>query len=117
MKKLMKPLAAAALALTALVGSPANAAWTCKVTDPTGTPLNVRSEPNSGAKVIGTLKNGLEVIIGEVTEDGRWAEVIPVVKGRKPKFDGDGLPVFDGWVFMKYLDNGKCLPADYPLSK
>ena len=35
----------------------------CKVTDPTGTPLNVRDGPNG--KVIGTLANGALVAIVE----------------------------------------------------
>ena len=48
-------IAASALLLGATV---ANAAIgdRCKVTDPTGTPLNVRSAPNG--KIIGTLANG-----------------------------------------------------------
>jgi len=33
----------------------------CKVTDPTGTPLNVRESPNG--KIIGTLPNGSTVAI------------------------------------------------------
>jgi uncharacterized protein YraI len=114
MESKMKRLLIAAVAALAFA-APAQAVWTCKVTDPTGTPLNVRSEPNSNAKVLRTLKNGLEVIIGEVSEDGRWAQVL-TVKG-KTKLDKDGLPIFDGWAFMKYLDNGNCLPANYPISK
>jgi hypothetical protein len=102
--KMNKLLLAIITVLT--LATPAQAAWTCRVIDPTGTPLNVRSEPNSNAKILRTLKNNMEVIIGEVSEDGRWAQVL-TVKG-KPKFDKDGLPIFDGWVFMKYLDNGKC---------
>ncbi len=33
----------------------------CKVTDPTGTPLNVRESPNG--KITGTIKNGVLVSI------------------------------------------------------
>ena len=39
----------------------------CKVTDPTGTPLNGRSEPND--KIIGTLANGTLVSITEYKDD------------------------------------------------
>jgi hypothetical protein len=110
MKKLL--LATAALALFA---TSAQAAWTCKVTDPTGTPLNVRSEPNSKSNVVRTFKNGVTVLIGDVSDDGRWAQVIQVVWGQKLKMDASGdFPLFDGWAFMPYLDNGKCLPADDP---
>ena len=58
------------------VGLPAQAAKVCKVTDPTGTPLNIRDQPNG--RVINTLKNGKEVNIEAITNDkkGRpWAKV------------------------------------------
>jgi hypothetical protein len=45
-----------ASAATAFV-NPAQAQAQCIVTDPTGTPLNVRTEPQHG-EIIGTLKNG-----------------------------------------------------------
>ena len=41
--------------------------WSCKVTDPTGTPLNVRDTPNG--KKVGTLRNGTKVIMtGDSTD-------------------------------------------------
>jgi hypothetical protein len=70
-----RTLAAAALALALI--TPAQAASTCKVTDPTGTPMNVRSEPNSTSRIVRTLKNGTTVIIGQLSEDGRWVENLP----------------------------------------
>lgn len=44
----------------------------CQVTDPTGTPLNVRATPNG--KVIKTLKNGRKVFIIKTAydEQGRF---------------------------------------------
>jgi hypothetical protein len=97
-------------AIIALSANAANAVYTCKVTDPTGTPLNVRSEP-TGGKVVRTLKNGTEVIVGPSTEDGRWTQIIPLpVTKKQPKLNADGFPIFDGWVFTNYLSNGKCLP-------
>ena len=40
---------------------------TCKVTDPTGTPLNARLRPNG--KVINRIKNGRSVYIQSVARD------------------------------------------------
>ena len=40
---------------------------TCKVTDPTGTPLNARLRPNG--KVINRIKNGRSVYIQSITRD------------------------------------------------
>jgi hypothetical protein len=106
MIKILFTAAVIALSVTA-----ANAAYTCKVTDPTGTPVNVRSEPTGSGKVVRTLKNGTDVIVGPSTEDGRWTQIIPLpVTKRQPKLNADGLPIFDGWVFTNYLSNGRCLP-------
>jgi hypothetical protein len=72
----------------------------CTVADPTGTPLNLRSEP--GGEVIGTLPNGLTVVTTSV--EGKWVLVVG--------FRGDYL----GYVFKDYL---KCRPftrdETYPL--
>lgn len=58
----MTRLVMAALALLVCVNLAAAAEGErCKVTDPTGTPLNVRQSPNG--KIIGTLANGTFVII------------------------------------------------------
>jgi hypothetical protein len=94
----MKTLLLAAVTALALTTPAQAVGWVCKVTDPTGTPLNVRSEPNSNAKVLRTVKNGREAIIEDVTKDDCWALVIIV----EPKFDKDGLPIPDGWVFMTW---------------
>lgn len=56
--------------------SPAKAEKICKVTDPTGTPLNVRDSPNGS--VINALRNGREVDILRIDydEQGRpWAKI------------------------------------------
>jgi hypothetical protein len=55
---------------------PANAARVCKVTDPTGTPLNIRATP--GGRVVGTIRNGRTVSIsGQATDSqGRlWVNI------------------------------------------
>jgi uncharacterized protein YraI len=48
----------------------------CVVTDPTGTPLNIRSAPNGD--IIGTLRNGATVTIYGTSYDSRgrlWANI------------------------------------------
>ena len=74
-------------------GTNALAQGRCLVADPTGTPLNVRTEPNGS--IIDTLTNGVlvEIIRSGSSHGKAWAYV-----GR-----GDGkLPV--GWVFREYLN-------------
>ena len=86
----MKCLAFAAVAL--LIASPALAEQRCLVTDPTGTPLNVRAEPNGA--ILGALYNGAVVAPGEIVTDRRgrqWSFILP--------FDGGKA----GWVFRKFI--------------
>jgi len=53
----------------------------CTVADPTGTPLNVRQKPNG--KVIGSLKNGTIVALGETdgSEGEKWTKIIKPLQG------------------------------------
>jgi hypothetical protein len=56
--------------------APAKAETVCKVADPTGTPLNIRSYP--GGNVVGKIRNGKRVRIIEITRDDRgklWANI------------------------------------------
>lgn len=46
---------------------PAKAERVCQVTDPTGTPLNVRDRPNGRA--VNALRNGREVYIHQTAHD------------------------------------------------
>ena len=65
---------------------------TCMVSDPTGTPLNVREYPNG--PVIGTLRNGriVRVIKTRLARRGRpWAQLA----------GSDGPDI--GWVFREYI--------------
>ena len=60
----------------ATTGLPAQAEKVCKVTDPTGTPLNIRDQPKG--RVVSSLKNGIEVYIQEIVRDAQgrsWARV------------------------------------------
>jgi len=65
----------------------------CKVTDPTGTPLNVRDSPNG--KITGTLANGSLVGIVEYKDAANGK---PWVKIVDPKTK---TPI--GWVFREFV--------------
>jgi uncharacterized protein YgiM (DUF1202 family) len=57
------------------INSPAQAAI-CMVTDPTGTPLNVRRTPNG--RIIGSVESGLHVNVIGTAKDAqgrRWAKI------------------------------------------
>jgi uncharacterized protein YraI len=62
-----------AMALAASLG--AASAQQCMVSDPTGTPLNMREGPNG--RILGTLRNGAFVTLRDVIESRgrRWAEI------------------------------------------
>lgn len=67
----------------------------CRVADPTGTPLNVRTAPETGL-VVSTLHNGARVrILQEVTDE----------RGRRWAFVGEatGERRAIGWVFRSFL--------------
>ena len=90
MQTIARSLLSAGFAL--FLSAPAWAASDCIVSDPTGTPLNVRTAPNS--RVLRTLRNGTPVNIEQVVTgpDGkRWAFVTAP--------NGDA----HGWVFYAFL--------------
>lgn len=91
--KLLKPLVlTTALVLTATLPTMA-LAQTCKVTDPTATPLNVRATPNG--KIVGKLKNGTKVRIIEEDYDDKnrpWALVVNTKNNKRI-----------GWVIREYI--------------
>ena len=65
----------------------------CKVTDPTGTPLNVRDSPNG--TITGRLSNGASVTIVEskIADNGKpWVKVVDA---------GTEKPI--GWVFRDFV--------------
>lgn len=65
----------------------------CKVTDPAGTPLNGRSEPND--KIIGTLANGTLVSITEYKDDANGNAWVNVADYKTKKVIG--------WVFREFV--------------
>ncbi|MEJ1159639.1 SH3 domain-containing protein [Prosthecomicrobium sp. N25] len=79
--------------LLAADGGPARAAEACRVADPTGTPLNVRSAP--GGEILGTIGNGRDVEILETRIDDRGRAWVLI---RTP-----GVGAAIGWVFRDFV--------------
>jgi hypothetical protein len=72
--------------------TPALAQQRCMVTDPTGTPLNIRAEPNG--PIIGALHNGVNVRQLQTETDSRgnsWSLIEPQAGGKT------------GWVFREFV--------------
>ena len=67
----------------------------CKITDPTGTPLNVRASPNG--RILRKIANGTVVYIEDTSTDSKgraWAQIsINVRNGRRTL----------GWVFREFI--------------
>lgn len=77
----------------AMEAAPAEAQSRCRVTDPTGTPLNIRATPNGA--IIGRAANGVLVSIVDTASDNRgraWALIRPA--------SGGGAV---GWVFREFV--------------
>lgn len=82
------------LALTLATALPATAmAETCKVADPSGTPLKYRTAPYG--KVIGSLKNGTSVYINGEKYDNNSKLWVRAFSSKTNKFLG--------WVYYDYL--------------
>jgi hypothetical protein len=84
-------LTLAAFAAAVAWAAPALAGDRCKVTDPTGTPLNIRSQEGG---VIGTIENGRVVFVQRYGEDSNgkpWAYV-STAGGRRL-----------GWVYREFI--------------
>jgi hypothetical protein len=74
---------------------PAQAEQICKVTDPTGTPLNVRDRPNG--EIINALRNNREVEILEIVYDEQnraWAKIAGNYQGEYRIW---------GWVIREFI--------------
>jgi len=94
MKGLAVVFAVITVSLSALI-LPAKAERVCQVTDPTGTPLNVRDTPNG--QVINALKNGREVYVHETAYDNQgrpWVKVGGYYQGEYRMW---------GWVFREFI--------------
>lgn len=82
-----------AVIATALTLSTTALAQTCKVTDPTGTPLKVRTAPYG--KVIGKLQNGKTVYISDIRYDRNGKPWTMAFDARSDRYLG--------WVYRDYL--------------
>jgi hypothetical protein len=80
------------------LGVVARANEVCTVADPSGTPLNVRSQPKPNGSILGALNNDTSVVVKE--RRGQWASIVPESAGKS------------GWVWAEYLSCGKNLPAN-----
>jgi hypothetical protein len=72
-----------------------NAEQVCKVTDPTGTPLNVRDRPNG--EIINALRNGREIYIHATAYDAQnrlWVNVGGYYDGEYRMW---------GWVLREFI--------------
>jgi hypothetical protein len=72
-----------AAVLVATCSELARAQTSCTVSDPTGTPLNVRSRPNG--PIVGALHNGATVFVSALIADAsgrRWAKIVPLQEGK-----------------------------------
>ncbi|TDR87072.1 SH3 domain-containing protein [Enterovirga rhinocerotis] len=90
-RALLGALSGAALLLAA---GAASAQTFCYVSDPTGTPLNIRIEPNG--RVVGVIANGTQVTISESRRDERgrlWVFV-------RNLDTNQGI----GWVYRNFLN-------------
>ena len=83
------PLRAAVL-VGLFVATPALAADECLIDDPTGTPLNVRAEPNGA--ILTTLQNGMSVTVLEERKLGAKRWLLVSLEGRQL-----------GWIFGAYV--------------
>jgi hypothetical protein len=86
----LKRLLVAGFVLTILSSPSIAGDGPCMVTDPTGTPLNVRSRPNG--QILGALHNDTQVVIVGIAVVGgkRWVRILPEA-GKQ------------GWVFSDYV--------------
>lgn len=91
-----KKIATNLLILSAItVALPAKAESVCKIADPTGTPLNVRAQPNG--RVINSLRNGREVYIEDTIVDNQgrsWVKIGGYYNNTYRLW---------GWVFRDFL--------------
>jgi len=67
----------------------------CKVTDPTGTPLNVRSSPNG--RITGKARNGMIVYIERDATDANGKAWVRIATYQRNRY------VVLGWVYREFI--------------
>jgi uncharacterized protein YgiM (DUF1202 family) len=95
MTRTKKALLVAAATIFIALAAPgdARANEVCTVADPSGTPLNVRSQPKLDGSILGALNNDTSVVVKE--RRGQWASIVPESAGKS------------GWVWAEYLSCGR----------
>ncbi|MGD1037105.1 MAG: SH3 domain-containing protein [Roseiarcus sp.] len=89
----MRKIIALAVLICCAYTTGAAAQSRCKVMDPTGTPLNVRSTPQGN--IVGTLTNGELVSIVDSSVDATGKSWVYVARY------SDGAPI--GWVYREFI--------------
>jgi hypothetical protein len=82
-------------AALAFAGAQKANAQRCEITDPTGTPLNVRSAPNG--RIVGQIRNGAIVHIVDNATDRKGRAWARIETERRRRF------VVLGWVFREFI--------------
>ena len=89
----MRKLLLATLSIGMALGSNAMAQSRCRVMDPTGTPLNLRTAPNG--QIVGALPNGLLVSVLDQAVDANGKPRVYIAR------HDNNLPL--GWVFREFI--------------
>jgi hypothetical protein len=89
----MRKLLLATCSIGIALASNAMAQSRCRVMDPTGTPLNVRTAPNG--QIVGALHNGLLVSVVDQAVDANGRPWVYI-----SRYD-NGLAL--GWVFREFI--------------
>lgn len=95
MKKNIKVTLPLLLWMVVSFSQTAQAEQVCQVTDPTGTPLNVRAAPNG--RIVQTIANGREVSISDTRYDRKdrsWVLISAYQQGSYRTL---------GWVFREFV--------------
>lgn len=79
--------------LAAAVPAAAQKTGRCMVSDPTGTPLNIRTSPQG--RIVGTISNGSMVRVASMSRDGKGQAWAYIVRWE----DGSSI----GWVFREFI--------------
>jgi hypothetical protein len=88
-----KIILGACAVISMLSVAPAMASTRCRVTDPTGTPLNAREAPNG--VITGHIRNGLLVTIVKVGPDQNGKPWVYIEDFKS------GVPI--GWVYREFV--------------
>jgi hypothetical protein len=89
----MRRIVLTAISIWLACGCGAMAQSRCRVMDPTGTPLNLRTAPNG--QIVGNLVNGVLVSITDNSVDAKGRPWVYITETET----GVGL----GWVFREFI--------------